>query len=327
MKRHWWALCTLALAACATTAEPERSAEWKVAVRVDDGAVASVWGTSASDVWAAGGRSGKGLVLHFDGKTWATVDDQPPGFVWWIYGSGAKDVYAAGEHGLVRHFDGERWSAVAAHTDATLYGLWVAPSGEVWAVGGNPDGQPGEAVILQGNALGLAPVLIPKELLPSVLYKIYGSPEGGVVAVGKDGTVLRRRTTGQWQRDAVPTADALVSLWGGGGQRLYAVGGDALGILLDYDGQQWRPVDGLQPGLQLSGVFAAPGQPVLAVGAGPRIVELEAKRAPTEVELTGVSGSEQLHAVWGDGHGLAFAVGGTLLGDPTAMTGVILHRQ
>ena len=136
-----WCTCALAVFGCTAAPHTEQVPTWTVAHRIANGGLASVWGTGPTDVWAAGGRSGHGLVLHFDGRDWIPQDDQPPGFVWWIYGSGPNDVYAAGEKGLVRHFDGKSWSPVDSHTQATLYGLWVAPTGEVWAVGGNQIGR------------------------------------------------------------------------------------------------------------------------------------------------------------------------------------------
>ena len=54
--------------------QPE--ATWQLVHRDLPGALLSVWGTNASDVWAVGGdaRDGAGpLVIHFDGDTWTRV--------------------------------------------------------------------------------------------------------------------------------------------------------------------------------------------------------------------------------------------------------------
>lgn len=321
----------LALAGCEAGAPAEQKpavatqGKWTVARAEGQGALASVWGSGPSDVWAAGGRSGHGLILHSDGKTWSEVPTAIPGFVWWIYGSGAHDVYAVGEAGLIWHYDGATWSSVPSGTTRTLYGLWAAGPDDVWAVGGNPEGLPGDAVLLRGNAQGFKPVAVPSSLLPSALFKIYGSPAGGVVAVGVGGTILH--FDGTWHRDQVPTESALVSLWSGGGLQLYAVGGDATGVLLHYDGASWHNVAGVQAGLQLFGVFKAPGQPVYAVGAGPRIVEMDADSSPREAELPDLGPATVLHSVWGDGQGKVYAAGGTLYGGQPTMTGVLLQRH
>ncbi|MBI3179554.1 MAG: hypothetical protein HYZ27_07815, partial [Deltaproteobacteria bacterium] len=68
----------------------------------------SIWGSSASDVWAVGSS---GLAYHFDGGAWARVDvgagDAGLNGVW---GSSAADVFVVGEQGFATHFDGVGWT-------------------------------------------------------------------------------------------------------------------------------------------------------------------------------------------------------------------------
>lgn len=330
MRRFFLSVACLGLLSCASVDGPlpvpssPTPRAWQVDRVESQGALASVWGSGPSDVWAAGGQKDRGLVLHFDGKGWSPVETGAKSFLWWIYGSGADDVYAVGDKGLILHYDGEAWTTVPSGTDRTLYGLWAAGPDDVWAVGGDPWGQPGDAVLLRGNAAGFHQVSVPSALLPEGLYKIYGTPAGDVVAVGTSGTILRY--DGQWRRDAVPTSVPLVSLWGAGGERLYAVGGQGTGVVLHYDGARWSQVDGVEAGLALYGVFKAPNQPVFAVGAGPRIVQLGAGSEAIDLADLGIGSSMVLHSVWGDGHGTVYAAGGTLYGDPTKMTGLLLRR-
>lgn len=313
---------------------------WSVQRVESKGALVSVWGSGPTDVWAAGGRADLGLVLHNDGSGWSPVDTGAKSFLWWIYGLSATDVYAVGDQGLILHFDGKAWTQVTSGTKASLFGVWAGSGDDVWIVGGNPHGATGEATVLRGNAKGFQKVNVPNHLLPSTLYKVYGSPatldnpNGGVVAVGAGGTVLRydgprdgEPDPANWRRDEVPTESRIISLWGAGGDDLYAVGGEANGILLHYDGATWKQVGGVQAGLQLYGVFKAPGQPVFAVGAGPRIVEWAADAEPLESDTADLTPGVVLHSVWGDGAGTVYAVGGTLFGDPGQMTGVVLRRQ
>ena len=82
--KDWWSAGALAalllgsfgsaalLCACGGTQEVSSPA-WQIVEPHLDSALLSVWGTSASDVWAAGSdaRDGQGpLVLHFDGASW-----------------------------------------------------------------------------------------------------------------------------------------------------------------------------------------------------------------------------------------------------------------
>lgn len=304
--------------------QPVAAARWSVQHTESHGALASVWGSAPDDVWAAGGTAGKGLVLHNDGHGWTPVATGATSFLWWVYGMGRNDVYAVGAAGLIVHWDGKAWTTVASGTTQTLYGLWGASALDVWIVGGDPWGKPGDAVVLRGNAQGFQRMVMPDLLLPAAMYKVYGTPAGDVVAVGSGGTVLRYN--GAWQQDKAPTTSPLVSLWGAGGERLMAVGGQGQGIMLYFDGDHWTELAGVQPGLALFGVFQAPGQPLFAVGAGPRVIEVVGHIAE-ESDLPALPSTTVLHSVWGDGHGTVYAVGGALYGDLTAATGVILQRH
>jgi hypothetical protein len=308
----------------APSAVKSRALGWEIAHAESNGGLASVWGTGPADVWATGGTADRGLILHFDGGKWQESPTHAKSFLWWVYGTRGDDVYAVGEKGTILHFDGQNWRPRTAPTTKTLYGLWAKQADDVWLVGGDPWGKPGDAVVLRGNAkIGFHDTKVPASLLPEAIFKIYGTPAGHVVAVGTGGAVLR--FDGKvWSRDTVPTQSNLISLWGGGGERLFAVGGQGAGEMLRYDGAAWAPVAGVQPGLELYGVFTSPGQSLFAVGAGPRIVEVGTNGDVHESDMPDVGSLMVLHSVWGDGQGATYAVGGTLYGLAPQMTGVIL---
>jgi hypothetical protein len=76
----------------------------------------TIWGTSASNVYAAGA----GVFLHYDGTTWALFPEQPPeSLVVSIWGTGPNDLFVAGNEGLHR-WDGTRWLPVATGSDYAL---------------------------------------------------------------------------------------------------------------------------------------------------------------------------------------------------------------
>ena len=72
----------------------------------------AVWGTSSSDVYAAGNGS---TILHFDGTEWTTMELSNPQEVSLnsISGTSPTDIFAAGDGGLLLHFDGIGWGPVA----------------------------------------------------------------------------------------------------------------------------------------------------------------------------------------------------------------------
>lgn len=329
-------LVCLSLCACDAAREPAAAAnaigantaaapQWSMDREESHGGLASVWGTGPNDVWAAGGQQGRGLVLHNDGSGWKAIETGAHSFLWWIYGVGPDDIYAVGASGLIQHFDGKSWITVPSGTTKTLYGLWGRSAGDVWIVGGDPWGKAGDAIVLRGDASGFHAVPVPDGLLPEAMFKVYGTPAGDVVAVGAAGAVLRYN--GAWKRDEVPTSSPLISLWGGGGESLYAVGGQGTGIVMHFDGLHWSQVGGVQAGLELFGVFKAPGQSLFAVGAGPRLLELGPGASPLEQAVPAMNPAMVLHSVWGDGQGTVYAVGGSLYGDPATMTGVVLRRR
>lgn len=318
----------LAVSACGVPAPEAGDGAWQVDHIEADGGILSVWGSGPDDVWAAGGQVGRGLVLHDDGTGWRRVETGASELLRWIYGFHANDVYAVGEGGLILHYDGSSWQQVESGTDQTLYGVWGASGDDVWIVGGDATGAEGSAVVLRGQGRSFRVVDdVPAELLPAALYKIYGFHDRDVIAVGSGGTVLTFDGAG-WRREEVPTEEALFSLWGRGRDDIYAVGGYGAGELLHFDGQRWeRAIDAALPVPGLSGVFTAPDQPVIAVGADSYVIELEAGGVEIEPELPQLSFIPELHGVWGDGSGTTYAVGGDLYAYPDAMTGVIFRRH
>jgi hypothetical protein len=89
-----------------------------------------IWGATASDVWAVGGR---GTVLHFDGAAWT---DQTPDAtsqdLYAVHGSSAADVWAVGLHGAVLHYEGTRWSSIPSSVTADLVGVFAASPDQIW---------------------------------------------------------------------------------------------------------------------------------------------------------------------------------------------------
>ncbi len=307
-------------------------AGWSVHHIEAGGALASVFAAAPDDAYAAGGRDGASLILRYDGVAWREEPTSLAAPLWWVYGDEAGGVWACGEKGALLHRGTAGWEKVTTGTSKTLYGVWIDAAGEVWAVGGDAHGQPGDAVVLRGGVGGLSAVDVPKDLMPSVLFKVYGTPAGDVVAVGDSGTVLRLRAgqpAATWSRDVVPTEGTLTSLWGGGGERLFAVGAENAGLLLAHDGEGWTHHAAVAPGAALFGVFKAPQGPLFAVGAGARIVEVSADGAspPQEPEVRGIIEGTVLHSVFGATGGPVWAVGGNFFADPADWRGVIAIRR
>jgi hypothetical protein len=311
--------------ACTGSSASHEGATWQLDHVEAHGALLSVWGSAPEDVWVVGGQRDEGLILHGDGLSWQRVHVEAPGILWWVYGFSAHDVYAVGEGGLILHYDGQGWSRLESGTDKTLFGVW-GESGEVWVVGGDPWGEPGDAVVLRGEGEIFSHVDLPAEMVPRAFYKTYGIDSHQLLLVGTDGTILRHDGN-LWHQDPVPTDDPIISLWGRGGDDIYAVGGAGVGRLLHFSGDGWHEVTSTAYSTGLSGVYTAPDHPVIAVGADFYVLEIGLDGSRTEPEAPMQSPLQELHGVWGDGAGTTYAVGGDLHAYPGPMSGVILRRR
>lgn len=329
---------SLLVAGCAVDTQPppierpvvDDGPTWSVQHQVDDGALLSVWGRSPTDVWVAGGQADRGLILHGDGENWDVVDVEADRLLWWIYGVG-EDIYAVGDGGLILYYDGTAWKKVASGTTKQLFGVWGSSEGDVWIVGGAPDGQDGGAIVLHGGHGEFQEVALPAELAPQVLFKAYGHGVDDVVMVGSEGTILRYDGS-VWSQDAAPTDASLFSLWGRSRSDMYAVGGFGDGTVLHFDGNAWSQVNVQVSGGELSGVFIGGQDPVIAVGDQGYVLEVqndETMRAPEvrEPPVAGLHRGISLHSVWGDEAGTTYAVGGELMAYPGPMRGAIVVRR
>jgi hypothetical protein len=324
MKRLATGALLLAAAACGVAGD-DLDGSWAVHHTVEGGAVLSVWGSSPDDVWAAGGTTDRGIVLHGDGEVWSEMDTGATSMLWWIYGFAPDDVYAVGERGVILHYDGAGWQRAESGTDLALYGVWGASGGDVWIVGGDP-ARAGSAVVLRGRGTSFRTVGdLPADLRPSAFFKAYGYAEDDVIMVGTEGTVVRWDGT-RWWREQVPTGEALFSLWGRGRDDLYAVGGWTAGTVLHFDGNGWTAVDATA-GAGLSGVFTAPDSPTIAVGPAAYVLEILPDGTEIEPALPEVAPEMALHGVWGDSAGTTYAVGGDMLSVDGPSSGVIVRRR
>jgi hypothetical protein len=95
----------------------------------------SVWGASASDIWAMGLG---GLALHWTGLEWKVVPSGTCNSLLGVWGSSAADVWAVGyvgASGTILHWDGSGWSPVATGVGGSFLGVWGTGPNDVWIVG------------------------------------------------------------------------------------------------------------------------------------------------------------------------------------------------
>jgi hypothetical protein len=221
----------------------------------------SVWGTSASDVWAVGDNA---TILHYDGTSWSTISAgtiTPPFYS--IWGASPSDVWAVGGDfggGVIVHYDGVRWSSVSVPSGAKdLRSVWGTSASDVWAVrGGTTGGGTTGAAILHYDGTTWSGVSSPTVNSGALgLSSVWGTSASDVWAVGTYyytsqsafGLVIFHYDGTSWSS---PVSGAIATnpffgIWGSSPSNIWALGGSydsggPVGTILHYDGTSWSSV-------------------------------------------------------------------------------------
>ena len=272
------------------------------------GSMSGVWGSSPDDVFVVGGDDQRGVVFHFDGTDWTEMSVPQVPLLVWVFGFGPDNVYAVGIGGGAIHYDGSQWSALDTGTTTDLWGVFGLSSDEVWIVGGSVF--EGDPLILRYDGSTFTPVSVDPSQNPTgahALFKVWGIG-GKLFAVGQRGLILER--IGEEWVNAPAGAEAnddFVSLWGTSEDNIVAVGGRANARIATFDGQSWTTVAPSASG-GINAVFmTAPDQAVIGgvFGFGGTF-----DVATAEVTSEDTTAALDIHAIWGDGAGKFYAVGG-----------------
>jgi hypothetical protein len=298
---------------------------WEVAQQDLPGALLSVWGTSASDIWAVGSSTGEGpLVLHYDGSTWDEVDTSAVGDVdfWWVFGFEDGPVYMGGSGGTIVSYEAGALTTMSTPTNAlTVFGIWGCSPDDVWAVGGQEGGnQGGFAWRLDGDAWVEAEGFPTEVSAADAVWKMYGRSCTDAWMVGTAGLAIH------WDGNAFSPVERVAgnSLFTvhANSERFVAVGGFSTEptIVENADGT-WvdvSPSGGDAPvGVCLTeeGGFASGFLGSMRTRSG----------GEWALEDTGIFLDQTLHSVWVDQDGGVWAAGGQVLIRPYDQ-GVLLHR-
>jgi hypothetical protein len=311
MRGMWLALL---LAACGPDPlEPK----WEVQMEEQPNALLSVWGTSESDIWAAGAGQ---TVLHFDGTAWTPRETGFAGDLWWVFGFEGGPVYFGGGGGVIVRLRDGVFDKMTTPGTGTIFGIWGSSPSDVWAVGGATGGADGAfAWKLSGDAWVEAPGFPAELSTTDALWKVYGRGPNDVWLVGTFGKTLHWDGTAFTQK-AANVGESLFTVHANG-DRFASVGGYGTGILLENRGDCW--VNVTPPGSSaINGVhLTATGG--YASGADGMIYSRS--DSGWQVEETGLEVYETLHSVWIDPKGGVWAVGGNVTSFPL-VDGVLIHR-
>lgn len=283
------------------------------------GALSGVWGSGPNDVFIVGGTDDQAEVYHYDGSAFEPMAVPQVPLLIWAFGFGPNDVYAVGVDGTFLHYDGT-WSELDSGTDDDLWGIWGAAPDDLWIVGGSV--ATGDPVILHYDGNQTTPVALDTSENPlgaHALFKVFGVGSK-LMAVGQFGLVIDYDGS-RWSRVPAGSAanDDFVSLWGTREDRIVIVGGRNTGRIAVYDGsaittQQPEGVFGL------NAVFMS-DENTAHIGGIPGY--MGAYDVATGTVTDEGASTEVIHAMWGDGAGRVYAVGGKFA---PASSGVALVR-
>lgn len=285
------------------------------------GFLSSVWGTGPDDVFVVGGLEDQGEGYHFDGADWRKMKLPAVPLLVWVFGFAPDDVWAVGLDGGVVHYDGAVWTRIATGTSEDLWGIWGASPDDLWIVGGDVGNGAPLLMHFDGDQT-FAPVdLAESDRFPTSLFKVWGIGSS-IFAVGENGYIVQL-VEGEWVEVlAGPNAnDDFVSLWGTSEDNIVAVGGRISARIAVYDGTEWTTeIHATTPGL--NAVFMDDPEQAIVGGTNGYVGAFD----PTTMALSDEeSGSiRTVHAIWGDGAGRYYAVGGETA---PSFTGLALVRS
>ncbi len=201
------------------------------------GTLYGCWGTGPDDFWIVGGDvlNGPAELTHIGADGPSAPDlgalvPQLPNVLYKVWGID-DHLWVVGDAGTVLSRDTDGGWELEKLDDAPIFTVHGRSATDVWAVGGRGlarawrwDGAAWTADAPEDTP-GLSGVCMPH------------ADDDAVWATGAFGTLVRRRG-GAWQAQEAGVADTLHAVWGDGGDRLWAVGGN----LEDPNPASWRGV-------------------------------------------------------------------------------------
>ncbi len=95
-----------------------------------------VWGASGNDVYAVGAIFDQAAVFHYNGASWTQVNIPLVFHqLFAVWGSGPNNIFAVGREGVILHYDGQTWQTMNANTDAELRAIWGSGPNDIYVVG------------------------------------------------------------------------------------------------------------------------------------------------------------------------------------------------
>lgn len=265
-------------------------------------ALLSVWAGAPDDVWAVGG-----VILHFDGGTWAMNQPSTLERFTTVWGTGPDDVWMSMMGGQFWRFDGQALNQVNGPRGPQYLncggGVWASSRESVWG-----SSIMGGVERLDGGSFGF-------EESTYRFHTLWGSSDDDIWGIGfaqgapgltyeSLGHDLFHRQQGQWTTQPAPIAHPLSAIHGSSPSNVWATGQG--GTLLHFDGQAWQRVlpQSFTAASPLYGVWGSSANDVWAVGPDAGVMHSDGTGWTTSTAASG-----PMTAVSGTGPQDVWAVG------------------
>jgi len=246
----------------ARSAHQEKPLSWQLITGIASGPTSSVWASSPTDVWAAGGYR---ILVHYDGSTWTQADLPIAANQYAVWGLGPNDVYTTGQYGYqtgqVLHWDGSSWTSMYV-TNSELIDIWGSSATNLYVVGD------GRLVHYDGTTWTDIPTGLSTAFNVDRLQSIWGvanSHRGvNVWMAGYHGRIMHYDGRSVTTELELPT-ETFSAIRGSGPRDIFAVGSH--GLIWHFDGSRWSSMNSGTTA-SLLGVFALGKSDVYAAGEG-----------------------------------------------------------
>lgn len=276
-----------------TVNEPRH--QWTVMTTPDNQGNHALWGTSASNMFAANYTG----ILRYNGTSWSQVAAARWRTMNDVVGLSASNVWAVGDNGIMLRFDGTNWTGWRYDgSTVSSYNLntWALPGARIklralWAF--SPFivavGDDGNAIYHDGTSWTKVTTGITADITD-----VWGSSPTDVYGTTSDGRLWRWDGSGVWNVTSVVAPGALNAVWGTSASNVYTVGDG--GAVFRYNGSTWQSIR-LPTRANLYAVWGTSANNVFVGGAGNALYRWDGSTWTAEKLPQG----HQIFGFWGDG--------------------------
>jgi PKD repeat protein len=248
----WGTSATDVFAAAAPGVLHYNGATWSRTFQSSGLILMDVWGSTPSDVYVVGSDA---RVHHYDGTLWTLHTSGLSGMLAAVWGASPRDIFAVSWDGTVLRFDGARWSSMGRVNPTGFMDVWGTSARDVYTVGQQ------SALHFDGTSWNDISTGVSNNI-----EAVWGVSPTDIYAAGCDGNVFHYDGTG-WTHIVMGAPIRVKAIWGSSATDVYFGGADSLGRaeVLHYDGTFWQLTRSPIP-YGLVSIWGAPTGEVFASG-------------------------------------------------------------